>query len=117
MLGDIILARKDIGTSYHIAVIIDDAHQNITDVTRGEDLIHATHIHRILQTALDLPEPLYHHHKLITDTSGKRFSKRDQSVTIKHLIDQNESQKSTYLHWALLNNHTPTPTARRFGSQ
>lgn len=82
LLGDVILARKDIGTSYHIAVVVDDAMQKISDITRGKDLMHSTHIHRILQTALGLPTPLYHHHKLILDTSGKRLAKRDQSQSI-----------------------------------
>ena len=79
LLGDIILARKDIGTSYHIAVVVDDAYQQITDVTRGNDLIHATHVHRLLQQALDLPEPRYHHHQLIQDQNRNRLAKRNDS--------------------------------------
>jgi len=85
LLGDTILARKDIGTSYHIAVTIDDAHQNITHVTRGNDLIHSTHLHRTIQALLNLPEPTYHHHKLITDKNGNRLAKRHQSLSIKTL--------------------------------
>ncbi len=88
LLGDTILARKDIGTSYHIAVVVDDAFQKITDVTRGSDLLHATHIHRILQQALDLPCPHYHHHQLLTDSSGKRLAKRHASLSIKYLREQ-----------------------------
>lgn len=85
ILEDTILARKDIGTSYHIAVTIDDAFQNITHVTRGEDLLNATHLHRILQTLLNLPEPNYAHHILINDQTGTRLAKRNQPLSIKSL--------------------------------
>src|SRR3546814_11855220 len=68
--GDVVLARKDAPSSYHLAVTVDDAAQAITDVVRGEDLFAATHIHRLLQALLDLPSPVYHHHPLITDASG-----------------------------------------------
>lgn len=83
--GDIVLARKDIHTSYHLAVVIDDALQKVTLVTRGEDLLHATHVHRVLQTLLKLPEPAYHHHALLRDANGRRFAKRDASVTLAAL--------------------------------
>jgi glutamyl-Q tRNA(Asp) synthetase len=73
--GDVILVRKDIGTSYHIAVVVDDAIQAITHVTRGLDLFEATHIHRLLQELLDLPSPLYHHHPLISDEHGRKLAK------------------------------------------
>jgi glutamyl-Q tRNA(Asp) synthetase len=73
--GDVILARKDIGTSYHIAVVVDDARQNITHVVRGQDLYAATAIHRMLQKLLGFPEPIYHHHKLIGDETGRKLSK------------------------------------------
>ena len=73
--GDVVLARKDIGTSYHISVVIDDALQGITHVTRGQDLYAATHIHRVLQVLLDLPEPLYCHHELISDHAGRKLAK------------------------------------------
>ena len=72
-LGDVVLARKGISTSYHLAVVVDDAFQGITLVTRGADLFHATHIHRLLQAVLDLPTPGYHHHRLITGPDGKRL--------------------------------------------
>ena len=85
IFGDAIVARKDFGTSYHIAAVIDDAHQGVTHVIRGEDLFPATHLHRLLQTLLDLPTPHYQHHRLITDESGKRFAKRDQPVTLRAL--------------------------------
>lgn len=74
--GDIVLARKDIGVSYHIAVVVDDALQGITHVTRGHDLFHATGIHRVLQLLLGLPEPVYRHHRLIGDETGRKLSKR-----------------------------------------
>lgn len=78
-IGDIVLARRDIGTSYHIAVVVDDAAQGITEVTRGEDLFTATAIHVVLQRLLGLPTPAYHHHRLIRDDQGKRLAKRDDS--------------------------------------
>lgn len=78
-IGDIVLARRDIGTSYHIAVVVDDAAQGITEVTRGEDLFEATAIHVVLQRLLNLPTPAYHHHRLIRDEQGKRLAKRDDA--------------------------------------
>jgi glutamyl-Q tRNA(Asp) synthetase len=75
--GDVVIARKDIPTSYHLAVTLDDAIQGVTLVTRGEDLLPATHIHRLLQAVLGLPVPEYRHHKLLTDETGKRLAKRD----------------------------------------
>jgi len=84
-LGDVVLARKDTPTSYHLAVTVDDAVQGITLVTRGVDLFAATHIHRLLQALLDLPTPRYRHHKLLTDASGKRFAKRDKALTLRAL--------------------------------
>lgn len=78
-VGDIVLARRDIGTSYHLAVVVDDAAQGITEVTRGEDLFAATAIHVVLQRLLDLPTPAYHHHRLIRDDQGKRLAKRDDA--------------------------------------
>ena len=83
--GDAVLARKDSPASYHLAVSVDDAIQGVGLVTRGEDLLHATHIQRILQTLLGLPEPEYHHHKLLVDEDGRRFAKRDQALTIQAL--------------------------------
>ena len=85
--GDVVLARKDVATSYHLAVTWDDALQGVTLVTRGEDLLHATHVHRVLQALLELPEPEYHHHPLLTDESGRRFAKRDRAETIQALRD------------------------------
>lgn len=90
--GDVVLARKDAPTSYHLSVTVDDAIQGVTLVTRGEDLLHATHIHRILQALLDLPAPEYHHHRLLTGEDGKRFAKRDRSLTIQALRETGKSQ-------------------------
>ncbi|MBO6796623.1 tRNA glutamyl-Q(34) synthetase GluQRS [Maricaulis sp.] len=81
-LGDVILARKDVGTSYHIAVVHDDALQDVTHVIRGEDLKDVTPLHVLLQTVLDLPTPSYQHHRLLLDESGKRFAKRDRAATL-----------------------------------
>jgi glutamyl-Q tRNA(Asp) synthetase len=85
LLGDIVLARKELPASYHLAVVFDDALQGVTLVTRGEDLFPATHIQRLLQVLLDLPEPAYAHHRLIRDESGRKFSKRDLAVTLSSL--------------------------------
>tara|TARA_E500000178_G_scaffold172219_1_gene171565 strand:+ start:370 stop:1284 length:915 start_codon:yes stop_codon:yes gene_type:complete len=74
--GDVVLARKDVPTSYHLSVVVDDAAQGITHITRGQDLRAATHIHRVLQVLLDLPAPQYFHHALIRDPSGRRLSKQ-----------------------------------------
>lgn len=91
LLGDAVLARKDIGTSYHLAVVWDDALQGITRVTRGMDLYEATHLHRVLQALLGLPVPEYHHHELIRDESGRRLAKRDESETLRSLREGGES--------------------------
>jgi glutamyl-Q tRNA(Asp) synthetase len=88
LFGDIILARKDIPASYHLAVVVDDAHQGVTLVTRGEDLFAASHVQRLLQALLGLSEPSYAHHRLILDASGKKFSKRDKAITLRALRDQ-----------------------------
>ena len=83
IFGDVIVARKDNGTSYHLASVHDDAMQGVTHIVRGEDLYHAAHLHRLLQELLDLPEPVYRHHKLILGDDGKRLAKRDSSVTLQ----------------------------------
>ena len=83
--GDIILARKNNPATYHIAVVTDDAIQGVTHVTRGMDLLAATDIHRLLQVLLDLPEPLYHHHRLILDPSGRKLAKSHQDKALKSL--------------------------------
>ncbi len=83
--GDVVLARKDIGTSYHIAVVIDDAAQGVTHVVRGRDLYHATSMHRLLQILLDLPAPLYTHHRLVLDANGEKLSKSLKSTALREL--------------------------------
>jgi glutamyl-Q tRNA(Asp) synthetase len=85
LLGDVVLARKETPTSYHLAVTVDDALQGVTLVTRGADLFHATHIHRLLQALLNLPVPVWRHHRLLTDAGGKRLAKRDRAATIASL--------------------------------
>jgi glutamyl-Q tRNA(Asp) synthetase len=85
IFGDVVLARKDTPASYHLAVVVDDALQGITLVTRGEDLLSATHLHRLLQHLLHLPVPRWHHHRLITDEAGKRLAKRDDARSLKSL--------------------------------
>lgn len=85
VFGDVVLARKDTPASYHLAVVVDDALQGITLVTRGEDLLEATHLHRLLQALLGLPVPEWHHHRLITDESGKRLAKRDDARSLRSL--------------------------------
>jgi glutamyl-Q tRNA(Asp) synthetase len=88
LLGDVVLARKEIPTSYHLAVTVDDAIQGVTFVTRGADLAVATHIHRVLQALLGLPTPRYRHHPLLTDATGRRLAKRDGAVTIRTMRQQ-----------------------------
>jgi len=83
--GDIVIARKDMPTSYHLAVVVDDAFQKVNLVTRGIDLLPATHIQRLLQALLKLPEPAYAHHPLVLDDEGRKFSKRDGAVTLQSL--------------------------------
>ena len=85
LLGDVVLARKDVPVSYHLAVTVDDALQGVTLVTRGADLFAATHIHRLLQALLGLPTPVYRHHPLLTDASGRRLAKRDRALTVQSM--------------------------------
>lgn len=83
--GDVVLARKDVPTSYHLAVTVDDAAQGVTDIVRGSDLFAATHVHRLLQHLLGLSVPHYHHHRLIEDAQGKRLAKRDDARSLAAL--------------------------------
>ncbi len=83
--GDVVLGRKEMRTSYHLAVTLDDHLQGVTLVTRGEDLFEATHVHRLLQALLGLDVPAYHHHALVADESGRRLAKRDRAMTIASL--------------------------------
>jgi glutamyl-Q tRNA(Asp) synthetase len=90
-LGDVVLARKEMPAAYHLAVVVDDAFQGVTLVTRGNDLFAATHVQRLLQALLDLPEPAYAHHKLVLDAQGKKFSKRDSAMTLRELRANGET--------------------------
>jgi len=83
--GDVVLARKDVGVAYHLAVVVDDALQGITHVIRGRDLFEATHVQRLLQALLALPTPAYGHHRLVTGPNGRRFAKRDAAQTLREL--------------------------------
>src|SRR5712671_532497 len=83
--GDVILARRDVPTSYHLSVVIDDAHQGVTHVVRGQDLFHATSLHRLLQDLLGLPQPVYHHHRLICDAEGRKLSKATRATGLREL--------------------------------
>jgi glutamyl-Q tRNA(Asp) synthetase len=87
-VGDFALARRDIGTSYHLSVVVDDAAQAITEVVRGADLFEATKIHVVLQALLGLPPVDYFHHHLIRDETGKRLAKRDDARAIRHYRDE-----------------------------
>lgn len=86
--GDVVLARKDIHTSYHLSVVVDDDYQDITHISRGQDLFWVTPIHRLLQTLLNLKTQVWNHHRLIRDNSGDRLAKRADSVSIKSLRDK-----------------------------
>jgi glutamyl-Q tRNA(Asp) synthetase len=86
--GDVVLARKEVPTSYHLAVVVDDALQGVTHVVRGQDLFHATSVHRLLQKLLDLPEPVYRHHRLILDKDGRKLSKSTRATALRELRAQ-----------------------------
>ncbi len=85
LFGDVVLARKDMPASYHLAVVVDDAFQDVTLVTRGEDLLPSVNVQRVLQALLGYSAPAYAHHRLILDKDGRKFSKRDRSVTLRDL--------------------------------
>jgi glutamyl-Q tRNA(Asp) synthetase len=86
--GDVVLARRDGAPAYHLAVVVDDAWQGVTHVTRGRDLFPSTPVHRLLQALLDLPAPFYHHHRLIRDATGKRLAKRDHAHSLARLREE-----------------------------
>ncbi|HVZ54147.1 MAG TPA: tRNA glutamyl-Q(34) synthetase GluQRS [Pseudolabrys sp.] len=86
--GDVILARKDTPASYHLAVVVDDAAQGVTDVVRGHDLFHATGVHRLLQTLIGLPAPRYRHHRLVLDAEGRKLSKSTAATGLRELRAQ-----------------------------
>lgn len=83
--GDVVLARRETPTSYHLSVVIDDAAQGVTDVVRGQDLFWATSVHRLLQDLLGLPQPGYHHHRLLLDADGRKLSKSTQATSLRAL--------------------------------
>jgi len=83
--GDVVLGRKDVPASYHLAVVIDDARQGVTHVVRGRDLFWSTGVHRLLQALLDLPAPVYHHHRLVLDPDGRKLSKSTQATALRSL--------------------------------
>jgi glutamyl-Q tRNA(Asp) synthetase len=86
--GDVVLARREIPTSYHLSVVIDDAAQGVTHVVRGQDLFWATSVHRLLQALLGLPMPAYHHHRLVLDEEGRKLSKSTQATGLRELRAQ-----------------------------
>ena len=89
--GDVVLARKDFPTSYHLASVWDDALAGVTHVIRGEDLRESAHLHVLLQRLLDLPTPRYQHHRLILDENGKRLAKRDEAATLRSLRESGKT--------------------------
>jgi glutamyl-Q tRNA(Asp) synthetase len=89
--GDVIMARRDVPTSYHLSVVLDDALQGVTHVVRGVDLYTATSVHRVLQQVLDLPEPAYHHHRLILGSDGRKLSKSERSTGLAALREAGET--------------------------
>jgi glutamyl-Q tRNA(Asp) synthetase len=89
--GDAVIVRKDVPTSYHLAVVVDDAWQGVTHVTRGRDLYAATDVHRLLQVLLDLPEPVYHHHRLIVDGEGRKLAKSARDTSLRSLRERGVS--------------------------
>ena len=97
IFGDPVIARKDFGTSYHLASVHDDARAGVTHVIRGQDLFHAAHLHVLIYALLDFPPPAYRCHKLITDESGNRIAKRDNTVTLKALRESGSTQQDILL--------------------
>lgn len=92
--GDVVLARKDAPASYHLAVVLDDARQGVTLVTRGEDLLPATHLHRLLIELLGLPVPEWEHHRLVTDAQGRRLAKRDEARSLRNLREAGQTPEA-----------------------
>jgi len=97
-LGDVVLARKDVATSYHLAVTVDDAAQGVTLVSRGADLFEATHVHRLLQALLGLAVPEWHHAPMLVDAAGRRLAKRDKALTLRELRASGTSGEAV---WAM----------------
>ena len=101
LLGDLVLGRKDLAVSYHLAVVVDDADQGITLVTRGDDLFSAAHVQRLLQALLGLPAPRYRHHALIRNAEGRRLAKRDHAQTLATLRGKGVTPKEIRQHLGL----------------
>ncbi|WP_339690861.1 tRNA glutamyl-Q(34) synthetase GluQRS [Celeribacter baekdonensis] len=102
-VGDIVLARKDVGTAaYHLSVVLDDAHQGVTEAVRGADLREATQIHRLLQALLDLPDIAYHHHALIRDAEGIRLAKRADAKAISKFREEGLSPEDVKMMIGLI---------------
>jgi glutamyl-Q tRNA(Asp) synthetase len=89
--GDAVIVRKDAPTSYHLAVVVDDAWQSVTHVTRGRDLHAATDLHRLLQVLLGLPEPIYHHHRLVVDSAGRKLAKSARDTSLRSIRERGMS--------------------------
>ena len=102
-LGDVVLARKDAGAAYHLAVVVDDAAQGITHVVRGADLLAVTPLHRLLQALLGLKAPVWHHHRLIRDAEGKRLAKRDDARALATLRASGETPRDIRRRLGLIN--------------
>jgi glutamyl-Q tRNA(Asp) synthetase len=99
LFGDVVIARKEMPASYHLAVVIDDAYQGVTLMTRGHDLFGATHIHRTLQVLLNVPAPEYAHHRLIRDAQGAKLSKRAAALTLRSLRESGTSAQDILGRW------------------
>lgn len=99
--GDVVLSRRDGTPAYHLAVVVDDAWQGVTHVTRGRDLFPATPVHRLLQALLGLPVPRYRHHRLIRDAEGRRLAKRDHAHSLARLREEGRSAGDVRRHLGL----------------
>ena len=114
--GDVVIARKEVATSYHLAVVVDDAAQGVTEITRGKDLFEATHVHRTLYALLDLPAPIWRHHDLCHDESGNRLSKRRGDETIQSLRERGHTRDEVLamaMAAALRPGQQPDPSERK----
>ncbi|MGD9878820.1 MAG: tRNA glutamyl-Q(34) synthetase GluQRS [Reyranella sp.] len=109
LLGDIVIARKDTPTSYHLSVVVDDHLQGVTLVTRGEDVLPSTHVHGLLQKLLGYATPRYAHHKLLTDATGRRFAKRDRDMTIRAMREQGLSPEEVVARALAAARSSPPP--------
>ncbi len=98
--GDVVLARKETPTSYHLAVVVDDALQGVTHVVRGQDLFWSTSVHRLLQALLGLPAPTYHHHRLVLDPDGRKLSKSTRATALRELRQDGAKPPTSGEWWA-----------------